>query len=134
MIKKIISYIISLSLLSLMGIFLMDYLLLPSYVGYNNEHYLPDIRGDFIEKAKNTKISGKYAQMFSNKKVLKIINIGHLQYQKGQDLLIKAVSKIKNIPFYLFIIGEGEQRNYLENLIDELVPFRNNFRIAFVFI
>ena len=29
----------------------MDYMILPSYVGYNNEHYLPDIRGEFVEKA-----------------------------------------------------------------------------------
>ena len=26
-------------------------MILPSYVGYNNEHYLPDLRGEFVEKA-----------------------------------------------------------------------------------
>jgi len=29
----------------------MDYIILPSYVGYNDEHYLPDVRGKFVEKA-----------------------------------------------------------------------------------
>ena len=34
-----------------MGIVLLDYIILPNYVGYNNEHYLPDVRGDYLEKA-----------------------------------------------------------------------------------
>ena len=32
----------------------MDYILLPSYVGYDNEHYLPDVRGNYLQKAKYT--------------------------------------------------------------------------------
>lgn len=30
----------------------MDNILLPSYVGYDNEHYLPDVRGNYLQKAK----------------------------------------------------------------------------------
>ena len=30
----------------------MDYIILPGYVGSNNEHYLPDMRGKLIEIAK----------------------------------------------------------------------------------
>ena len=36
----------------LSGVILMDYILLPSYVGYDNEHYLPDVRGNYLQKAK----------------------------------------------------------------------------------
>ena len=32
----------------------MDYVILPNYVGYNNEHYLPDVRGYYLQKAKYT--------------------------------------------------------------------------------
>ncbi|MBC8311237.1 MAG: PASTA domain-containing protein [Candidatus Marinimicrobia bacterium] len=32
----------------------MDYIALPSYVGYDNEHYLPDVRGNYLQKAKYT--------------------------------------------------------------------------------
>ena len=32
----------------------MDYIVLPSYVGYDNEHYLPDVRGNYLQKAKYT--------------------------------------------------------------------------------
>ena len=46
-----VKYIISISLLSLLGIVLLDYIILPNYVGYNNEHYLPDVRGEYLEKA-----------------------------------------------------------------------------------
>ena len=46
-----VKYIISISLLSLLGIVLLDYIILPNYVGYNNEHYLPDVRGYYLEKA-----------------------------------------------------------------------------------
>ena len=52
MIKKIFQYLLSISLLSLAGILIMDNFILPAYVGFNNEHYLPDMRGEQIEKAK----------------------------------------------------------------------------------
>ena len=47
----LIKYFISLSLFLLLGIFLLDYIVLPNYVGFNNEHYLPDVRGEYLEKA-----------------------------------------------------------------------------------
>ena len=37
--------------MSFIGILLLDYIILPNYVGYNNEHYLPDVRGEYVEKA-----------------------------------------------------------------------------------
>ena len=43
------------------GILVFDNIILPVYVGYNNEIYLPDVRGEYLYKGK-TKISD-----FSNK-------------------------------------------------------------------
>ena len=51
MIKILFKYSISLFAFILIGILLLDYILLPSYVGYNNEKYLPDLRNEFKEKA-----------------------------------------------------------------------------------
>ena len=51
MIKFLLKYLISLFLFILVAILLLDYILLPSYVGYNNEKYLPDLRNEFQEKA-----------------------------------------------------------------------------------
>lgn len=50
------------------------------------------------------------------------INVGRLQSQKNQKLLIKAFAKVyfKNINTKLVIIGEGELREELENLIKHL--------------
>ena len=49
--STILKYICSLSMFSLLGIILLDYIILPNYVGYNNAHYLPDVRGEYLEKA-----------------------------------------------------------------------------------
>jgi len=49
--RSLLKYIISFSIFSLLGILLLDYIIIPNYVGYNNEHYLPDVRGEYLEKA-----------------------------------------------------------------------------------
>jgi len=51
MIKFLLKHLISLFVFILTSILLLDYILLPSYVGYNNEKYLPDLRNNFQEKA-----------------------------------------------------------------------------------
>jgi serine/threonine-protein kinase len=54
MLKSVFHYSIALFTFSLVGIVFLDYILLPSYVGYDNEHYLPDVRGNYLQKAKYT--------------------------------------------------------------------------------
>ena len=49
--KILLKYFLSFSILLTIGIILLDYIILPNYVGYNNEHYLPDVRGEYLEKA-----------------------------------------------------------------------------------
>lgn len=59
---------------------------------------------------------------FIDKKIIQknqIIYIGRLNAYKNIDLLIRAVSKIKEAP-KLIICGEGEEKNNLKNLIEEL--------------
>lgn len=55
--------------------------------------------------------------------VCKIVCIGRLfTPHKGQDILVEALGKLKkqgNSDFHLDIIGEGESRVYLENLIHQ---------------
>ena len=51
MVRNLLKYILSFSIFFLFGIILLDYIILPNYVGYNNEHYIPDIRGEYLEKA-----------------------------------------------------------------------------------
>lgn len=50
---------------------------------------------------------------------LKILYIGRLEKLKGVDLLIKAV-KIVQMPVDLVIVGDGSERQNLENLVKKL--------------
>ena len=46
---------------------------------------------------------------------LKLVYVGRLSYQKGLDRIIELFSSLNNIE--LLIIGEGEQKNYLQKII-----------------
>jgi len=50
----------------------------------------------------------------------KIVAVGVLKYQKGYDLLIEALAKLKSLPLRLWIIGEGKERHSLVSLADRL--------------
>lgn len=49
-----------------------------------------------------------------------LLNVGRLEEQKNQRLLIKIMSKLNNKSVRLLIAGEGSLRNELEELIDKL--------------
>ncbi len=49
MILKVIKYIVAFTVLTAIGLYLIESVFLPLYVGYNNEHYLPDLRGKYLE-------------------------------------------------------------------------------------
>lgn len=51
-----------------------------------------------------------------------IVNVGRLEKQKNQKLLIKSFNNIlvKYPDYKLYIYGEGTERKYLQELIDEL--------------
>jgi len=49
--SHLLKYIITFIILSLSGVIILDYIILPNYVGYNDEHYLPDVRNQYREKA-----------------------------------------------------------------------------------
>lgn len=70
---------------------------------------------------------------FSTKRI-KLITVGRLTEQKSYDRLIEIAAEIeKNFDFEIWILGEGEQRAYLEKLIVDLdvksvklLGFKNN--------
>lgn len=60
-------------------------------------------------------------EIFSDIKSKKIIAVGRLVKQKNFELLIRAFKVVlKSIDSHLIIIGEGEKRDELERLIEEL--------------
>lgn len=49
-----------------------------------------------------------------------ILNVGRLDYQKNQDMLIRAFANINNKNWKLIIVGEGIERDNYNRLINEL--------------
>lgn len=74
---------------------------------------------DEIEKLSNEPIEKEYKDIFKDKV---IITVGRLTHLKGHWHLIRAFKKINdnNKNFKLVILGEGEFRDYLQNLIKSL--------------
>ncbi len=74
--------------------------------------YNPIIDEEIIEKSNQIKIN------FDN---FTIISVGRLDKQKGYDRLLRVHSRLVNkYPHKLLILGEGEERENLEQLMKEL--------------
>lgn len=86
---------------------------------------------DKINEASKEEID-KYKEIFENKKV--VISLGRFIKQKGQWSLIKAFSKIveEHKEYKLVIFGRGEEKEYLQKLIDGLKINENVFLLNFV--
>lgn len=47
---------------------------------------------------------------------LVILNVGRLDYQKGQDVLLLAASKLKDHQFEIMLVGEGDYKYQLQDI------------------
>ncbi|MCU8823725.1 glycosyltransferase [Klebsiella quasipneumoniae] len=98
----------------------------------SNEMYNDIVYNLKIPKGKVIKINNpldlKYIERLSLEKSeanicnakINLLTIGRLTYQKGYDILLEAFSKINNDVYHLIIIGDGEERNSLNNLCKTL--------------
>ena len=87
-----------------------------------------------IQKMANEEIKeNELKKILEKNKGKIIINIGRLTYQKGQEHLIKAFREVvnKEPDAKLFILEQGNLRNRLEKLIDELNLKNNIYLIGF---
>jgi len=73
------------------------------------------VKNDNIVSIPNPIKKIKLYPQISRQKI--IVNVGRLHSQKGQEYLIRAFAKIKAPEWKLVIIGEGEERFALEQLI-----------------
>lgn len=69
-----------------------------------------------------------FKKKFKKKNLYNFISIGRLSKEKGYDLLIKAVSEIDKRKYKLQIIGEGPERDILQNLINKF-NLKNNVKL-----
>jgi len=77
----------------------------------NNPCDTDDINKKIINNGKN--------KFFPNDK-FSLLSVGNLSYQKGYDLLLKAIKELNCDRFHLTIIGEGAEKNSLKKLVKEL--------------
>jgi len=104
--RILLKYFLSFSILLLFGIILLDYIILPNYVGYNNEHYLPDVRGEYVEKATyqlgllgfNTElIVVPYLESHSPGTVIKMFPRAFTKVKEGRTIDLTIAGKDQNI-------------------------------------
>jgi glycosyltransferase involved in cell wall biosynthesis len=51
---------------------------------------------------------------------MRLLLLGRLTKQKGQEFALRALTGAKDFPWFLSIVGEGEDKKYLQNLVAEL--------------
>ena len=106
MIKNILKYVLTFLVLSLFGIILMDYIILPAYVGYNNEHYLPDVRGEFLEKAdyqlrsigfKTEVVRAPFSASHISGTVIKMFPRAFTKVKEGRSINLTVAGKMEDL-------------------------------------
>ena len=104
--RSLLKYLIALIFFSLSGIVILDYFILPNYVGYNNEHYLPDVRGEYLEKATyqlrslrfNTKpILIPYSESHTPGTVIKMFPRAFTKVKEGRTIDLTIAGKDEDI-------------------------------------
>ena len=97
---------IAFTFFSFSGILILDYFILPNYVGYNNEHYLPDVRGEYLEKATyqlrslrfNTKpILIPYSESHTPGTVIKMFPRAFTKVKEGRTIDLTIAGKDEDI-------------------------------------
>jgi len=86
------------------------------------QYYLKTIENDKLKILSNP-IDPELSKHLNNNVFQKeniVLNVGRLNKQKNQELLIKAFSNIPHIGWKLLIAGEGNQREFYQKTINEL--------------
>lgn len=59
----------------------------------------------------------RWCEACGSERCFKIISVGKLFFQKGHDLLIQAMDKVRDLPVHLSILGEGPEHERLEEMV-----------------
>lgn len=70
-----------------------------------------------IEKI-NSMVNTDDMNPFSKQK-MNLLSVGRLNRQKGYDLLIQALAKLEHIDFKMTILGEGPEKEKLQNMVND---------------
>lgn len=91
---------------------------------------LPEHKTVILHNASVIGLAGRMESPASESgKGYKFITVARLSEEKGIERLIHAVGLL-SVPFRFYIIGEGEKKDYLQNLIKELHLAENVFLLG----
>ncbi|SEC07454.1 glycosyltransferase [Paenibacillus sp. GP183] len=78
-----------------------------------------EVMHNIVSPATINKLS--FEQVNMKDKVIKLVSVGRLNYQKGFELAIETCKELvqNGYPVKWYIIGEGEERGKLEKMIDD---------------
>jgi len=151
MLARICQYISAFVVLIVFGITVFDYIVLPLYVGYSNEIYLPDVRGEYLYKAKKglndqkfnveiiyipydeNNIPGTITKMFpraftkvKNNRTINLTVAGHQEDVVTPNLvgmtLRNAKIELKNFDLKLDTVLYEYNTNYNNNIVSFQMP------------
>lgn len=83
--------------------------------------YIPGVGID-IDKFRKTKVNKEFKrkELGLPEDAFVILSVGELNKNKNHEVVIKALSKLKNPKIYYIVCGQGELLNYLKGLKKEL--------------
>ena len=87
----------------------------------NQVEYVPGVGIDtkkFI--IPNFNVTEKKAELGLKDKDIMILSVGELNQNKNHEVVVRAISKLKNPNIHYFIAGKGDKEQYLDELAKEL--------------
>ena len=98
-----------------------DYAFAKKHMKANQVEYVPGVGNDtkkFI--IPNFNVAEKTAELGLKDKDIMILSVGELNQNKNHEVVVRAISKLKNPNVHYFIAGKGDKEQYLDELAKEL--------------
>lgn len=98
-----------------------DYAFAKKHMKANQVEYVPGVGIDtkkFI--IPNFNVTEKKAELGLKDKDIMILSVGELNQNKNHEVVVRAISKLKNPNIHYFIAGKGDKEQYLDELAKEL--------------
>lgn len=98
-----------------------DYDFAKKHMKANRVEYIPGVGIDtkkFIIPDYN--VTEKKEELGIKDKDIMILSVGELNQNKNHEVVVRAISKLKNPNIYYFIAGKGDKEQYLDELAKEL--------------
>lgn len=109
-----------------------DYKLAKSKMKAKIVEYVPGVGVD-VDKFSKTKVDReqKRKELGISRDDIMLLSVGELNLNKNHQVIIRALSKLNNNKIHYFIVGQGNLKNYLEELSKNLGISENVHIIGF---